>query len=361
MNERIAQLQKLLIVHNVDLVAMGPTNNMRYLTGYAPHPDERLCLMLVSPEKVEVLMPALNVDDWIAHTGIQPIAWEDSAGPDRALAAALAALPSPRRLAFDGATRADFLIALLAAAHPEAVQPADALLAPLRARKSDAEIEALQRAAAQADWAMQVAIAACEPGVTEAEVAWETEAAFRRDGAESVEFTLIASGPNGAFPHHHSSDRPLQKGDAVIIDIGASLNGYKSDITRMVFMGQPSAEFLTAYEAVLQANQAGRAAVRPGVAAQEIDRVTRDVLNAAGLGEHFIHRTGHGIGIDVHEPPWIMAGNETLLEPGMTFSVEPGVYLPGHFGIRIEDIVAVTDTGGRTLTGFDHALVIKDF
>ncbi|NOZ72916.1 MAG: aminopeptidase P family protein [Chloroflexi bacterium] len=359
MKDRIERLQNAIRASHVDLVAIGPTTNMRYLAGYTPHPDERLCLLLISADKVKVVMPALNAEDWQAHVSIEPITWDDSEGPARALRAALSDLTAPRRLAFDGATRADFLIPLLSLAKPEEVLPAGSLIAPLRIRKSPAEIEALRAAAAQADRAMQVAMAACEPGVTEAEVAWETEAAFRRDGAESVEFTLIASGPNGAFPHHHSGERRLQKGDAIIIDIGASLNGYKSDITRMVFLGEPSPDFRAAYAAVLAANEAGRAAVRPGVTAQDIDRATRGVLNTAGYGEYFVHRTGHGIGMDVHEAPWLMEGNEEVLAPGMTFSVEPGVYLPGRFGVRIEDIVVVTETGVRTLTGSDHQLVIK--
>lgn len=359
MNERIVKLQNALLAQNIDLVAIGPTTNMRYLAGYAPHPDERLCLLLITADKVKVVMPALNVENWLAHTSIEPITWEDSEGPARALTAALSDLPAPKRLAFDGATRADFLIPLLETTQPEQVLSANSLIAPLRLRKSASEIEALQEAAAQADRAMQAAINACEPGVSEAEVAWETEAFFRRDGAESVEFTLIASGPNGAFPHHHSGKRRLQKGDAIIIDIGASLHGYKSDITRMVFLGEPTSDFHAVYAAVLAANEAGRAAVRPGVAAQEIDRATRRVLDKAGYGEYFIHRTGHGIGLDGHEAPWIMEGNEEILAPGMTFSIEPGVYLPGRFGVRIEDIVVVTETDMRTLTGSDHQFVIK--
>ena len=148
-------------------------------------------------------------------------------------------------------------------------------------------------------------------------------------------------------------------GEPVIIDIGATLNGYQSDITRTIFLGNPPADFRQAYAAVLEANERGRAAVKPGVRAQEVDHATRRTLEATGYGDYFIHRTGHGLGLDVHESPWIMAGNDQVLAEGMVFSVEPGVYLPGRFGIRIEDIVAVTASGVRTLTGFDHQLVIK--
>lgn len=354
----LQSLQTALQRANIDLLVVGPTANMRYLLHYLPHADERLCLLLVWSDQARIVTPALNAADFATHTDLPLYRWVDADGPRRALSDALAGLPA-RRLAVDGGMRADFLLHLLQVTAPEQVIPAADLLTPLRARKSEAEIEALARAAAQADRAMQAAVDACRPGATEAEVAWAAEAAFRKDGAESVTFTLVASGPNGASPHHNTGSRRLAPGDAVVIDIGASLNGYQSDITRMVFLGDPPPAFRQAYQAVLEANRQARAAVRPGVPAQEIDRTARRVLDEAGYGPYFIHRTGHGLGLEIHEPPWIMEGNTEPLAPGMVFSVEPGVYLPGEFGIRIEDIVAVTETGVRTLTGFSHELVVK--
>jgi len=359
MNERINRLQDELRINNIDLLAVGPTANMRYLAGYASHPDERLCLLLITQNSVRAVVPALNAKDWIAHSDIPPFTWADSDGPGKALAAALPPTAQIQQLAVDGAMRADFLLAVLEATRPDATVPADSYIATLRARKSVEEIESLQRSASLADRAVLAVMDACVPGVTEADLTWVAETAFRQGGAEKVEFTLIASGPNGAYPHHHSGSRKLQKGDAVIIDIGASLDDYKSDITRMVFLGEPSPEFLANYDAVKVANEAGRAAVQPGVAAQEVDRATRGALVLEGLGEYFVHRTGHGLGLEVHESPWIMECNEMPLETGMVFSVEPGVYLPDQYGIRIEDIVVVTDTGVRMLTGLDHELVIK--
>jgi D-alanyl-D-alanine dipeptidase len=152
----------------------------------------------------------------------------------------------------------------------------------------------------------------------------------------------------------------MEEGEGVIIDIGASLNGYASDITRVVHLGNPSDEFRAVYDIVVRANEEGRAAVGPGVPAQEVDAAARRVIEDGGYGKAFIHRTGHGIGVDGHEAPWIMQGNEELLQPGMAFSVEPGIYLPGKFGVRIEDIVVVSDEGVRTLTGYDHELIIKE-
>ncbi len=359
--QRLDALRRVMRTARVDLIAIAPTDNMRYLAGYVSHPDERLCLLLVSADRAAVVVPRLNSEGWETHSNLPLYTWEDHEGPRGALTAALSGLglTSVRKLAVDGEMRADFLLPLIEASGAVETVPLAALNAPLRLRKSPAEVAALQRAAEQADRAMKAAVDACRPGVTEAQVAWVAEEAFRLDGAEQVCFTLIASGPNGAVPHHHSGDRAMQHGDAIVIDIGASLNGYKSDITRDVFLGEPPDEFLAAYEAVLRANEHARAAVRPGTSASAVDRAARGTLEAAGYGQFFIHRTGHGLGLSVHEPPWIMAGDDSPLEEGMVFSIEPGVYLPGRFGVRIEDIVVVTDTGARTLTGFDHRLVVK--
>ena len=260
---RITQLQAAMQAAQVDLLAVGPTANMRYLLEYAPHPDERLCLLLISPETVEMVVPTLNAEDVAAHTDLNLEQWPDAEGPLQALNRAVSGR-SVTRLAIDGTMRADFLLPLMAATTPEETITVESLLAPLRARKSPEEIEALALAADQAGRAMQAAMDACQPGVTEAQVAWAAEAAFRKDGAEVVQFTLIASGPNGAFPHHHSGSRRLQQGDAIIIDIGATLNGYQSDITRMVCLGDPPAAIRKAYEAVLAANERGRAAAKTG-------------------------------------------------------------------------------------------------
>jgi Xaa-Pro aminopeptidase len=357
--KRLGILRRGMESEGVDLVAIGPTANTRYLVGFASHPDERLCLLLVSREVTSAVVPGLNAGEWAAHTDLPLYVWSDDEGPTEALSAALSGTLPVRRLAIDGATRSDFLLPLLTAANPQETTTIALLGISLCLHKSADEIEAMQQAAAQADRAMQRGIDTCEPGVTEAQVAWAIEEAFRLDGAEEVCFTLVASGPNGAFPHHHSGDRTLEEGDAIVIDIGASLKGYKSDITRVVFLGQPPPEFLAVYQAVLDANERARAAVRPGVTAGKVDSAARTTLEAAGYGEYFVHRTGHGLGLEIHEPPWIVAGSQQILEEGMAFSIEPGVYIPGQFGVRIEDVVVVTETGAINLTGFGHQLIVK--
>jgi Xaa-Pro aminopeptidase len=357
--ERIESLKVQMEKAGIDLVAITTAPNLRYFSGFVPHLDERFNALLVSQGEVVWVAPQLNREQIEAHVHFPLISWRDDEGPQNAIHQALQMLGRPRSLGIDAAGRADFLLRLQEVARPQNSQSADAIIALLRQVKSADEIDQLAFAAAQADRAMQAAMQVCRPGITEREVAWVVESFFRQDGAEQVDFTLIASGPNGAFPHHHSSERMLQSGDAIIIDIGATLNGYKSDITRMVYLGEPTAEFLNAYAAVDQANLAARAQVKVGVSAQEVDRAARNTLKEHGLADFFVHRTGHGIGLDIHEPPYIMEGNQTPLQAGMTFSIEPGVYLVGKYGIRIEDIVAVTDQGVRVLSQTSHDLVVK--
>lgn len=359
MNTRIELLQRQLTEKSIDCAVIGPTTNMEYILGGSPHADERLCVLLVTRDGAEMVAPVLNADSIREFTDIHMITWEDADGPGAALNRSVLGNNRFSTLAVDGAMRSDFLLAVDEVSKPDIFISADSIIGRLRMTKSPREIEALQHAAAQADRAMHAAVETCRPGVTEAEIARAVETAFRKDGAERVEFTLVAAGANAAEPHHHSGDAVLREGQGIIIDIGASLKGYKSDITRVVHLGEPDKAFLQAYDAVLAANEAGRKAVRPGTTAESVDSAARQVLADSGHGEHFIHRTGHGIGMDIHEEPYIQQGSRLILEEGMVFSVEPGVYYPGNFGIRIEDIIAVTHDGARTLTGFDHALVIK--
>jgi len=356
---RLTELQSRLPDSGLDLVAVAPGANMRYLLGFSPRADERPCVLLVSRETVRFIVPVLNAEQTRTATGMELITWADAEGPEEALRQAARALPANASIAVDNTMRADTLLPLYATLTPRHMQLATDIIGIMRVRKSAEELAALQRAAAQADRAMAAGVAACRPGVTELEVAKAIEAAFLADGADQVEFAIVASGPNGAFPHHHPGQRRLQPGDTVIIDIGASLDGYKSDITRVVHLGQPPAEVQQVYAAVLEAVRRAEAVVRPGVLARDVDRAARAHLEAAGYGALFVHRTGHGLGLESHEPPWITSDNDTRLEPGMVFSIEPGVYLPGRFGVRIEDIVAVTPEGVRILTGFAHDLICQ--
>ena len=358
---KLHRLQDRMAASDVDLTAIAPTANMRYLLGFSPLADERLCLLLVTPEASRLVVPELNADQVEARAGVQGFRWSDEVGPDKALKTALEELGArgPSLLAADAAMRADALLLLQEAARPQRSVEATDLMATLRMCKSESEIEALARAAAQADRAMMAGVVTCRPGVTERRVAETIARAFREDGADEVHATLVASGPHSAFPHHEAGDRELQEGDTIIIDIVATLDGYNSDITRMVHLGEPPAHVREVYATVLEANRRGREAARAGARACDVDRAARSVIEEAGYGPAFVHRTGHGLGMDVHEPPWISATNTQVLKPGMVFSVEPGIYLPGRFGVRIEDIVAVTDGPCRCLTGLDRDLIVK--
>ncbi len=359
---RLERLQDRMVSAGVELTAIAPTSNMRYLLGFSPLADERLCLLLVTGEASRLVVPELNADQVEARAGVRGLRWSDDAGAEGALVRALDELDAhhPAVLAADAAMRADALLLLQEVAQPESSITAADLMGALRMHKSKREIEALARAAAQADRAMMAGVEACQPGVTERQVAETIARYFREDGAEEVHATLVASGPHSAFPHHQAGDRELRRGDTIVIDIVATLGGYNSDITRMVHLGQPSPELRKVYETVLEANRRGREAARAGARACDVDRAARSVIEEAGYGPYFVHRTGHGLGMDTHEPPWISATNTRGLEPGMVFSVEPGIYLPGRFGVRIEDIVVVTDGPCRCLTGLDRGLIVKD-
>jgi Xaa-Pro aminopeptidase len=233
-----------------------------------------------------------------------------------------------------------FLLALQREMPQTAFDPATPLTRELRMRKEPSEI-ALLRAAAEATDRVVLALDGVEfAGRTERAVSEQIQEMIRGEGHDLAEFAIVASGPNAASPHHEASHRVIEEGDTVVVDFGGRWRGYCSDTTRTFVVGEPSPEVAEAFAVLEAAQAAGRAAVRPGVAAEEVDRATRAVIDSAGYGERFIHRTGHGIGLEVHEHPYIVAGNREPLEVGMTFSIEPGIYVPGRFGMRIEDIVA---------------------
>jgi Xaa-Pro aminopeptidase len=246
---------------------------------------------------------------------------------------------------------AEQAFALRAALPDTRQQLAGAVLSGLRLRKSPAEVAALRQAGAAIDAVHAGMGRWLRPGRTEAQVAADIATAIREAGHASADFVTVASGPNGASPHHGTSDRVIEPGDPVVVDIGGTMpSGYCSDSTRTYLAGGPApAGFVESYEVLQRAQRAAVAAVRPGVTAEAVDAAARDILTAAGYGEAFLHRTGHGIGLDVHEEPYIVAGNRLRLEPGMAFSIEPGVYLQGRHGARIEDIVVCTADGAERL------------
>jgi len=216
-------------------------------------------------------------------------------------------------------------------------------------RKEDAEYQILKRNALAADTAMQAAWAGMAAGMTEREVAQIARDSFAAQGAKPL-FSIVGAGGNGAFPHHHTGETVLKAGDAVVMDIGGGMDGYSSDITRMVVMGKAPDGLMEVHAIVNAAVEAALAAAKPGVKAHVVDDAARGVITEAGYGDYFVHRTGHGMGVEVHEPPYITATSQTVLDEGMVFSIEPGIYLPGRFGLRLEDIVILRADGPEVLS-----------
>lgn len=340
-------VQRSMANMGIDLLAVWPGENMHYLLGYHPRPDERLCFLFLTPDEEGLLVPELNAVELREHVTLPLETYTDEAGPTVALSQLADRLnfATVKTLALDETMRTDFTLLLLEQSNGAHSILATSLLGGYRMRKDKEEIALIQQNAVTADRAMQSALAAIRVGATEREVADMARETFSKAGVDRINFTIVASGPNGAFPHHYTGKRVLQPGDAVVIDVGAREHGYNSDITRMAYVGNLSQTYLKVHEIVDEALQTALSAVRPGVMACDIDKAARSVIARAGYGDYFVHRTGHGLGLNGHEPPYVTESSELILEEGMVFSIEPGVYLPGEFGVRLEEIVAITSSG----------------
>lgn len=333
-----------------DLVAVGPGPHMDWLAGFHPHPDERPCLLMVSLAGAGFLMPALNAEEARKSTDLPFWTWADADGPGAALGRALAALGNRvGRIGLDETMRADFAL-MLVDALPEAERAlATETVGRLRLRKDADEIAALKAEALIADGAQRALREAIRPGVTERELAALAKAHFAAHGAR-MEFGIVGAGANGAFPHHRTGDAVVREGDAIVVDIGGRSGLYPSDITRMAAAGAPPEGYEEVHAVVEAAVRAALAAIRPGAAARDVDAAARGVIADAGYGAEFVHRTGHGLGVEIHEPPYITGTSEEALEEGTVFSVEPGIYLQGRFGVRLEEIVVVRADGPEILS-----------
>ncbi|HET9140471.1 Xaa-Pro peptidase family protein [Actinophytocola sp.] len=347
----------------VDALLIAPGSDLWYLLGGSGHSFERLtCLVLPAGEGPAVLVvPRLEAPGYDAipfdELGVELATWVDGEDPYALVAGRLG---RPARLAVADVMPALHVLGLRAAV-PSAEQTlAGPVLRELRMRKDDLEIEALRRAGAAIDRVHARMAEWLRAGRTEAAIAADITAAIVEEGHVRADFVIVGSGPNGASPHHTVSERVVESGDVVVIDIGGPVaEGYNSDSTRTYSIGTPRDTDVAQTYAVLQeAQRAAVDSVRPGVRAEDVDAVARKVIAEAGFGPNFIHRTGHGIGLDVHEDPYIVSGNRIAVEPGMAFSVEPGIYLPGRWGARIEDIVVVTPDGVESLNNQPHELVM---
>jgi Xaa-Pro aminopeptidase len=349
--DRLARLAELAGVSGADAVLVTPGPDLAYFIGHSIGSHERLtCLVVPAAGRPSLVVPTLERPGWtgspVERMDVTIGTWTDGQDPYAALAAVLPA--DARVLSVDDHMPAVHALNAQAIVPGSELTLAGETIAELRMRKSADEVAALAAAGAAIDRVQGRIAEWLRPGRTENEVAADIGAAIVAEGHARPDFVIVGSGPNGASPHHEASDRTIQPGDVVVIDIGGPMpSGYFSDCTRTYLVAGDAVpdRVREVYEVVRRAQAAGVAAVRPGVTAESIDAASRTVIDEAGFGEYFITRTGHGIGLEVHEHPYVVAGNTITLEEGMAFSVEPGIYLPGEFGVRIEDIVVVGESG----------------
>ena len=367
LTDRLARLAELAGTSGADAVLITPGPDLAYFIGHSIGSHERLtCLVVPATGRPSLLVPTLERPGWtgspVERMDVAVGTWTDGQDPYAALAEFLPA--DARVLAVDYHMPAVHALNAQAVAPGSELTLAGEVIAQLRMRKSADEIAALAAAGAAIDRVQRRIGEWLRPGRTENEVAADIAAAIVAEGHERPDFVIVGSGPNGASPHHEASERVIESGDVVVIDIGGPLpSGYFSDCTRTYVAGPAAGVTVPdrvreVYDLVRRAQAAGVAAVRPGVTAESVDAAARSVIDDAGYGEYFITRTGHGIGLEVHEHPYMVAGNTIALEEGMAFSVEPGIYLPGEFGVRIEDIVVVGEFGPRLMNNAPTELIV---
>lgn len=336
---------------------VGPGPDMDYLIGYAPMPLERVTLLVIRPDRDPFLIVPLLERPAALAAGVrvEAVGWTDAEDPYALAASAV----TGGTWALTDQTWSSHALRMQRASAAVLV-PSSEALPLLRAVKDAAEIDALRRAGVAADATFAQLVALPFAGRREMEVAIDIDRLLVTNGHDLPAFHIVGSGPNSASPHHEPGERIIVEGDVVVLDFGGSLDGYYSDITRTVVVGEPTQRHREVHAIVHAAQQAAFEAVRPGVSAESIDAAARRVIDDAGYGERFMHRTGHGIGREIHEPPYIVQGNPAILAPGMTFSDEPGIYLDGEFGVRIEDQVVVTESGAERLNLADRSLAVVD-
>nr|WP_240723348.1 Xaa-Pro peptidase family protein [Haloactinopolyspora alba] len=352
MSDRLERARAAAADSGLDGLLITPGAALRYLTGYDALPLERLtCLVVPVDDAPTLLVPEL--EEPAARTAVEGAdavtitPWRETEDPVQRAAAMLA---GARRVGLDDEIWAEKVLRLRAAMPDTEQVRAGPVVSPLRIRKSADEVDSLRVAGAAIDRVHARMAEWLRPGRREADVARDLAEAIVQEGHRRVDFVIVASGPNAASPHHESGERVVRAADPVVVDIGGTTpDGYCSDETRTYAVGEPGDDFRAAYEALQRAQEAAVRAVAPGVPAAAIDAAARDVLTEAGLGEYFVHRLGHGIGVETHEEPYIMAGNSAGVEKDMAFSIEPGFYVPQRHGARIEDIVLVTDDGAERL------------
>lgn len=355
---RLSRVQSLMRRHGVDALFVTPSTNFAYLTGLRPGRSERLIALLLPLEgKAAIVCPAFERERCrTSATGGDVVTWVEDEDPFAVVADWLARRRLARsRVALDPTTEYHTARRLAAGTPTLRVSDGADLFGEIRMVKSPEELSAMREAIRITEAALRTVPRTLRRGMRESDLGEHMVGVQNARGEDS--WVLAQFGPTGAVPHHPGGARRLAKGDVVIVDTGTSRRGYWSDITRTFVHGAPGARAKRVFETVREAVRAGLAAVRPGAPAESIDAAARRVIERAGFGRHFIHRTGHGLGLDGHERPYMVHGDKTPLAPGMTFTIEPGIYLPGEFGCRIEEDVVVTTTGGEPLSTPQEELI----
>ncbi|MEN8098205.1 MAG: Xaa-Pro peptidase family protein, partial [Chloroflexota bacterium] len=350
----------LIQAEGINGVAIVPGPNMLHLTGLHFHLGDRPTVLFILLDKPPVMViPSIEILKVIQWKDLVTFPWNDEHGFHSAFLSAVRRLElGGRRIGIESYLMRHIEINSIQQSAPDCeLVGADDLISKSRLSKDESEVARIQTAVIAAEKAMERALAKFKPGMTEKTFKSVLQYALLQEGAEGLSFDpIVASGPNAANPHATPSDRPITENEFFLCDWGATIDGYSSDITRTFAVGKVGAKMEEAYQTVLEANRAAREIAGPGVTCREVDEAARRVIESASYGDYFTHRTGHGLGLQVHEDPYISASNDQVLKPGMVFTIEPGIYLPDKFGVRIEDDVVVTEDGCRSLTTMSREL-----
>lgn len=356
---RIKKIQEIMKEQRTDYLVLAPSANLFYLTGLKTTADERLQAFLVPAEgKPVMILPEMyrETAENLGKDSFELLTWADGLDPVNLL------LPLIKKhsamAAIDERMWAGHFLSLRKAFPGYEFIGASGLMRQVRMIKDKHEMSLLEKAGGLTDKVMGEVRMVIQPGISEKELAFFVENKLKEYGAEDLSFKpIVASGPNTSSPHHNTSERKIMLGDLVVLDFGGLFQGYCSDMTRTFSVGKASEDVKKIYNAVKDANEAGFQAVQAGVSCEKVDEAARNVISQAGYAQYFVHRTGHGIGLDIHEDPYIVSGNQETLKTGMTFSVEPGIYLPGQYGVRIEDIVGLTEKGPIRFNNYPRELI----
>lgn len=361
--KRIAKVQEKMQLENLDYLILGPSSNMYYFTGFKMVADERLQLIIIpsSGTPTAILQEMYKEEaENIMKGRITILTWNDKQEPLQLVKEILQETKNIR-IAVDDTLRSRHLIKMMTVFPDCSFACASRLVDSLRMFKDEEEIKMIAKAEALADKVMEKVQEVIKPGMREKELEFFVVKSFQEMGADGISFKpIVASGNNSSSPHHISDNREFQAGDFIIVDCGGIIDGYCSDITRTFCLGKATEEMKKIYNAVREANEESFSILHKGCLAEEVDRRARKVISDFGYGSYFTHRLGHGIGLDIHEAPYLVEGNRQQILPGMVFSIEPGIYLPGKYGVRIEDIVVITEEGPRYLSKFNKELVELD-